>query len=215
MVVKEKWIKVLKIDDHFYVLNLSCTLSTVSDLAHRHWSTILTLHYNQRLLKVATWLQTVLSLFLLDYTCIIVNNIHKHPVKCLLTEKIQNKYFDHAFLSILWSFTWKWSFAIFLDYHGPGHKQITKVRWVYIYIFFFFLVMSVVQNVTWKKSTIVSMEWCQSLIYRDWLASRFQTQSCQSCSSLMPRAKNFKVWIWLFFPSYKLLILYPTVSDPM
>ena len=69
------------------------------------------------------------------------------------------------FLSILWLFTWKWSFAIFLDYHGPGHKQITKVRWVYIYFFFFFffLVMSVVQNVTWKNSTIVSMEWCQSL----------------------------------------------------
>ena len=63
MVVKEKWIKVIKIDDHFYVLNLSCTLPTVSDLAHRHWSTILTLHYNQRLLKVAMWLQTVLSLF--------------------------------------------------------------------------------------------------------------------------------------------------------
>ena len=36
-------------------------------------------------------------IFLLDYTCIIVNNIHKHPVKCLLTEKIQNKHFDHAF----------------------------------------------------------------------------------------------------------------------
>ena len=76
-------------------------------------------------------------------------------------------------------------------------------------------------------------------IYRDWLASLFQTQSCQSCSSLMPRtskceshcfscstctqlfqtqcslivlfksdANNFKVWISLFFPSYKLLILY-------
>ena len=63
MVVKEKWIKVLKIGDHFYVLNLSCSLPTVSDLAHRHWLTILTLHYNQRLLKVAMWLQTVLSLF--------------------------------------------------------------------------------------------------------------------------------------------------------
>ena len=70
------------------------------------------------------------------------------------------------FLSILW-FTWKWSFAIFLDYHGPGHKQITKVRWVCFFFFFssssFFLVMSVVHNVTWKKSTIVSMEWSQSL----------------------------------------------------
>ena len=34
---------------------------------------------------------------------------------------------------------------------------------IYIFFFFFFLVMSVVQNVTWKKSTIVSMEWSQSL----------------------------------------------------
>ena len=29
-------------------------------------------------------------IFLLDYTCIIVNNICEYPLKCLLIEKIQN-----------------------------------------------------------------------------------------------------------------------------
>ena len=157
MVVKEKWIKVLKSNDHFWAVRLP----TVSDLAHRHWSTILTLHYNQRLLKVAMWLQTVLSLFFVRlYTCIIVNNIHKYPVKCLLTEKIQNKYFDHAFFvnfvivymkMIICHIPWlPWSRT------QANHKGEVS-------IFFFFLVMSVVQIVTWKKSTIVSMEWRQSL----------------------------------------------------
>ena len=47
----------------FVYLTWAVRLPTVSDLAHRHWSTILTLHDNQRLLKVAMWLQTVLSLF--------------------------------------------------------------------------------------------------------------------------------------------------------
>ena len=84
------------------------------------------------------------------------------------------------FLSILWLFTWKWSFAIFLDYHGPGHKQITKVRWVCF--FFFFLVMSVVHNVTWKKSTIVSMEWSQSLFIETGWPVYFSLFSFFSCN---------------------------------
>ena len=42
-------------------------------------------------------LNSFVIIFLLDYTCIIVNNICEHPLKCLLIEKIQNKYFDHAF----------------------------------------------------------------------------------------------------------------------
>ena len=64
-------------------------------LAHRRRSAILTCApltaMLKRLLKVRMWLSTVfVIIFLLDYTCIIVNNICEHPLKCLLIEKIQN-----------------------------------------------------------------------------------------------------------------------------
>ena len=35
-------------------------------------------------------LNSFVIIFLLDYTCIIVNNICEHPLKCLLIEKMQN-----------------------------------------------------------------------------------------------------------------------------
>ena len=194
-------------------LTWAVPLPTVSDLAHRHWLTILTLHYNQRLLKVAMWLQTVLSLFFVRLHMYYCKQYSQASSEVFVDwKKFKISTLIMPFLSILWLFTWKWSIAIFLDYHGPGHKQITKVRWVYFFFFF--------SDECCPKCDLEKINHCVNgvapvSIYRDWLASQFQTQSCQSCSSLMPRAKNLKVWIWLFFPSYKLLILYPTVSDPM
>ena len=145
--------------------------------------------------------------------------IHKHPVKCLLTEKIQNKYFDHAFF-VNFAIVYMKMIICHIPWLPWSRTQANHKGEVSIYIFFFFFFFFFLSDECCPKCDLEKINHCVKgvapvSIYRDWLASRYQTQSCQSCSSLMPRAKNFKVWIWLFFPSYKLLILYPTVSDPM
>ena len=165
----------------------------------------------------------------------------------MLTETFQKKYFDHAFFFVNFVIVYMKMIICHIPWLSCSRTQANRKGEVSIF-FTFFLVMSVVQNVTWKKSTIVPMEWRQSLfIETGWpvyfrpnhanlvqvLCQEPRTSKCEShcfsystCTRLFQKqcslivllksdANNFKVWISLFFPSYKLLILYPTVSYPL